>query len=165
MAFRLPARAREWFKNIAPDFDEGGAPQFDMYYFCLMMGLAAGRKNHDSEKTVEFIQYFPGEFRTRGSVVLALFLSRELRSRGIQYTERTALHKAIAGLVDPKDPANLSAAGMKELNAYAHGGFEVLLEEIGDLDSKPQHLETFLPLYHRKLEQIVQASGTAGPPP
>lgn len=35
----------------------------------------------------------------------------------------------------------------------------MLLDKFGGVGNPPQHLETFLPLYRRKLEEVIQASG------
>jgi len=75
---------------------------------------------------------------------LRLFLSREIHALGIKTTERKALHAAVADLVHPLSPSNLSEAGVKELNKYSHGGFDALTEEFAN---PPQAIETFLPLF------------------
>ena len=38
MGFRLRTATVEWFKDVKQDF--GAAPMFDMYYFCVIAGLA-----------------------------------------------------------------------------------------------------------------------------
>ena len=93
MAFRLRKDTREWFKAIEPGLDL----DFDMFYFCLMAGLAASRKafsnscgNHGTCRS------FSGRVPLRGRVIVALFLARELDSLGIRFEERAVLHQEIS---------------------------------------------------------------------
>lgn len=117
-----------------------------MYYLCLMAGLAAGEPLSDLTvaDTSELVDNFPGEYRERGRLIIAFFLSRELRQLGVKLTERDALHSTISRLVDPNSSSWLSDEGMRRMNQYAHGGFDVL---VARFDDKPRHIETFLPMY------------------
>ena len=150
MPFRLRRDTRKWFKNIEHAF----SLDFDMYYMCLMAGLAAGRKEDVPQgETTELVDDFPGEYRSKGRVILALFLSRELKSMGIKLSERATLHSAIQRLVDPRSASHLSDVGMKEINRYSFGGFDVLTEWFRD---QPRTIETFLPLYKRHLDNAIR---------
>lgn len=152
LPFRLRKDARKWFKHIEQGF-ASDAPAFEMFYFCLVAGLSARRKlDIPTAETAELVDYFPGEYRSKGRVIVAWFLARELQALGIRTTERDALHTAIAQLVDPLSPSHLSEAGMKEINKYSFGGFEVLMEWF---DASPQTIETFLPLFKRKLDNTA----------
>jgi hypothetical protein len=97
MPFRLLKDIRPLFKNIEKDL----TLDFDMYYFCLMAGLAAGRKRvSQGEDATDLAQDFPGEYRPRGRIVVALLLTRELRTLGVNFQERTTLHREISKLID-----------------------------------------------------------------
>jgi hypothetical protein len=144
--FRLRKDTRQWFKGIEKDLDLG----FDMYYLCLMAGLATGRKEEASQaETTDLVNEFPGSYRSRGRIIIALFLTREIKAMGIKMSEKRMLHSAIRGLVDPLSSSHLSDAGMKELNKYAFGGFEILTEWFQE---RPRTIETFLPLYKQYLD-------------
>lgn len=151
MAFRLRKDARKWFRHI-----EGSLPlDFDTYYFCLMAGLAAGRKAEvATAETTELVDYFPGDYKSQGRLIVALLLSRELRALGIELAERSLLHAEIQRLIDPLSPSHLSELGMKVANRYAYGGYEVLAEWFED---PPQHIETFLVLFSRRIAEIETA--------
>ncbi len=158
MPFRLRRDARAWFSHLEREFGKGDAgaaeaPLFDMYYLCLMAGLAAGepRPGIPTSETSELVDTFPGEYRERGRLVIGFFLSRELRQLGVRLTERDALHATISRLVDPHSPSRLSDEGIKRMNEYAHGGFDVLYARF---DDKPRHLETFLPLYVELVREV-----------
>ena len=157
MAFRLNNETKKWFKDINKDL--GKADMFDMYYFCAIAGLATNTLTPlpDSE-TSELVDYFPSEYAAKGRLIMSLFISRELRRQGINFTERTAVNSSIRRLVDPNSPSRLSSEGMKLLNQYAYGGFEVLIRWFGG-DDRPRMLATFLPLYHRYLENALREGG------
>ena len=150
MPFRLRDDARSWFGHLQSEFGKGdsgsAAPLFDVYYLCLMAGLAAGEPRADIpvSATSELVDNFPGEYRERGRLIIGFFLSRELRQLGVALTERDELHSTISRLVDPQSPSWLSDEGMRRMNQYAHGGLDVLASYF---DDKPRHLETFLPMY------------------
>jgi hypothetical protein len=151
MSFRLRKDARAWFKHLRPQL----SIDFDTYYFCAIAGLAVGRKaDVPTDDTAELVDYFPEVYRAKGRLLIALFLSRELRLLGINATERTALHSAIHSLVAPQSLSHLSDLGMREFNRYAWGGFEVLTEWF---DDNPRTLATFLPLFKRRLDAALDA--------
>lgn len=141
MAFRLRKDARTWFKSLEGTITTK-APLFEYYYFCLSIGFAYGQKAEaSSDATEELVRYFPDEFRTRGRIITALLISKELQALGISFNERTQVYKVIRELVDPQSPSFLSEYGMQQMNRYASGGFEVLSEKITD---PPRTLPAFL---------------------
>lgn len=150
MPFRIREEAREWFKGVRSEFDL----DFDSYYFCALAGLATHRKAADfpSSGTAELVDDFPGPYRPNGRMVVALFLTRELRSLGVSYTERAALHRAVQRLVNPLSASHLSEEGMRELNKYAWEGLDVLREWFED---RPRALETFLPEYKARIDEAA----------
>jgi hypothetical protein len=155
MAFRLRKKTREWFSDL--ERRKEFALDFDMYYLCLMAGLATGRKMslaNEQEETTELVSNFPGVYREKGRLIVALFLSRELKAMGVETHERAALNRSIAKLVDP-EVAHLSDGGVKEMNKYSYGGFDVLTEWFGE---KPHTMETFLPLYKGHLDDALVPS-------
>jgi hypothetical protein len=150
MPFRLRRDARKWFKDIESAFDL----DFDMYYLCLMAGLAKSRKEDVVlAETTELVDEFPIAYRPRGRLIVSLFMSRELKELGIKLTERVALHSEIQKLIDPLSTSHLSEVGMKELNRYSYGGFDVLSQDW--FDDRPRNIEVFLPLYQRKLNAAL----------
>lgn len=159
MAFRLHNEARSWFSEIEGELGKGGvgvpeAPQFDMYYLCLIAGLAelepSGEKEVTTTSTTELVSAFPGEYRERGRLIIALLLSRELRRSAVELTERDGLYKTVSQYVDHGSPSGLSSEGEKLANRYAFNGFEVVRSWFDG--AKPQYLETFLLLYSEKIK-------------
>jgi hypothetical protein len=146
--FHIRTDARPWLKNVVEPLGSQ-APAFEVFYLCVLAGLTAGRTSDaNAATTSELVENFPAEYASRGRLIVGLFLTREIKRRGIRIQEREPLHRAIAEFVDPRTPSQLSDAGVHQLNRYGYGGFEQLLEWFPD---KPADLETFLPMFHAKI--------------
>lgn len=146
MDFAIRKDARDWFRDIRTDL----AIDFDAFYFCFIAGLTATRKKDaPAAETAALVENFPGPYKNRGRLLVALFLSRELDYLGVAMTEKKAVHAAISRLVQPEAPNFLSDDGVREFNKYAHGGYEVLLDWF---DDRPRSLETFLQAFRRKID-------------
>ncbi len=164
MPFRLLSAAEEWFRYLKSDFADlstSPAPLFEMYYLCLMAGLARNQKNTitvQTSDTRELVDYYPGHFKECGRLITAMFLSNEILELGIDLAERESLHREIHKLVDPLQPNQLSDLGQDEINRYSYGGFEVLQDMFGS--EPPRQMETFLPLYKRYLDEALSANST-----
>jgi len=130
-----------------------------MYYFCLIAGLLEEKRSKiPSEKASELVSNFPGDYQEKSSYIIALFLSQELKSLGIDFSDREILHDQISKLVDSLSPSRLSTEGMRRMNEYSYGGLDVLKEWFGE---KPRSLEEFLPHYYRYLKQSKQCKDGA----
>ena len=149
MPFRLRRDTRKWFQDILKDFEV----DFDMYYLCLVAGLAAGGRRAEikSSETTELVENFPGSYKEKGRVIVALFLATEIERMGISQDDREAVHKQIRELVDPRTPSQLSENGMKIMNQISYGGFDVLTEEF---DDRPRSSESFLTAYCKTLSRL-----------
>jgi hypothetical protein len=153
MDFAIRKDARDWFRDIRNDLDL----DFDAFYFCFIAGVSTkpGRKKDAlAAETATLVENFPGPYQSRGRLLVALFLSRELDYLGVSMTEKKPVHAAISRLVRPEAPNYLSDEGVKEFNKYAHGGYELLLEWF---DDRPRSLETFLRTFQRKVDAVTQS--------
>ena len=141
-AFRLRLDAEQWFSNI-----QGKAPiksKFDLYYFCLMLGLVTGRHSDptaDKKTAQEFIDYFIDDYKSARRLIIGLLIIAELKKHGIEPTEKPAVRKIIQSIVTPETQTNLTEGGMKLMNAYASGGYDFLAE---NRESKPFTVDQFL---------------------
>jgi hypothetical protein len=142
MPFRLREDVRKWFSEI-----DGKPPvktQFDLFYFCLMAGLTAGRHSnptHGGRSAPEFIQTFIDDYRAAQRLIIGLLIVAEVQRLGINLEEKASVRKTIQTLVDPQSPTNLTAEGMRMLNEYASGGYDYISEM---RSSKPYTVEEFL---------------------
>ena len=145
MSFRLRQDAADWFRDLRSSLDT----DFDEYYFCLMAGLAEARKIAVPQaETAELIRYFPGDYASQGRIIVALFLKTELEELSVDMGERSLVNETIRTYVDPRSPSSLSGEGEKEMNKYAHGGFECLTEWF---DDRPRTPEAFLPRFFKRI--------------
>ena len=152
MYFKLRKDAKNWFSDISKSF----SIDFDIYYFCLMAGFAEGRLERDGgDKSSDLVDYFPGEYRSRGDLLLAQLIRQELRRFKIKLDNQSGVRKKIGELILAKSPSCLTDEGVKLMNAYASGGYEVLLEYF---DDRPRTVETFIRNYHKCLNKIVNKS-------
>ncbi len=157
MDFFIDKEARSWFQGISDEFGSAHgsrpAPDFDAFYFCFIAGIARRRKKHLSVgQTRQLVNYFPGVYDGRGSLLVALFLSRVLESRGIDSVERQNVRKVVSDLVHPQSENFLSDEGVREFNEYAFGGFEVLQEWF---DTRPTSLDVFLRTFKRRIDEAI----------
>ena len=147
MDFMLRKDSREWFKGIRDD--KGGRVaarldlDFDIFYFCFVAGVLRGRKlDLPSSETTALVENFPGQYKTRGRLLVALFLSQELVGcLGVDLGARNEVYAEVSAMLRHDAQNFLSDQGVRELNKYAHGGFQVLLDELED---QPQSLDSFL---------------------
>lgn len=157
MPFRIRKEAKNFFKFIDKDSSEKGfSTDFDILYFCFMAGISAGRKAAVSTgDTRELVDYFPDRFKTRGLLLVALFLKSELNQLGVSISEKTLVHSEITRLVDPHTPSRLSDVGLREFNMYVYGGYEVLLDWFED---RPRKMSTFVRMYKRNIDLSLQTA-------
>ena len=151
--FRILKDAKTWFKDIYSK-EEGLTIDFEIYYFCLMAGLAIGKKRADltTNETSELVQHFPGRYKEKGKLIVSLFLARYLASLGVTLTDKKTAHNQISKLISPTSPSYLSDEGMKELNKYAAAGYE---EIIGWFEERPRTLESFLRTFALKIDTMT----------
>ena len=159
MEFRIREEARAWFRGIKGDFTAPpgtpSAPDFDAFYFCFIAGITKmQKKDATTSETAELVENFPGPYKSRGRLLVGLFLSKELEYLGVTLEEKKTVHAEISRLVQPEAPNYLSDEGVREFNKYAHGGYEVLLDWF---DDRPRALETFLRGFRKKIEDEHKA--------
>ncbi len=153
LSFRLPREAKSgekgWFRDIAKHYET----DFDLYYLCLMAGIAAGHKeNLQSDKSVEVIHYYPGEFRTRGRLLVAVLLSNEVAQLGIEPEDREGVRTVIKRLVASDNQQQLTDEGVRLMNQYVAGGFYELQERF---DDRPRSIETFPRRYFEIISELT----------
>lgn len=145
MPFRLRQDAEKWFSEI-----EGKAPirtKFDLYYFCVMAGLMAGRRSdpsHAGRSAPEFLAPSAGfieDYRGAQRLIIGLLIVAELKRLGIDLREKASVRKTIRDLVDPQSPTSLTVEGIRLLNSYASGGYDYISDRRA---SKPYTVEEFL---------------------
>ncbi|KAM3091288.1 hypothetical protein ACKFKG_26250 [Phormidesmis sp. 146-35] len=152
-AFRMRQDAENWFFNI-----RGQKPiqtKFDLYYFCLMIGLATGRKSEPAKRCpdfTDFVDNFVKDYKPYQRLIIGLLIRTELSRLGVVVTEKDEVRKLFVELVDPTSPTNLTDVGMERMNEYSSGGYDYLAEK---LNSKPYYVEEFLRTYAKLLRNAI----------
>ena len=157
MPFRLREDAERWFSQL--DGKEPTKTKFDLYYFCLMAGLANGRSSDASSSGVtarEIVDDFIHDYRPAQRLLIGLLVVAEARKGGIDLEEKAAVREVFGRLVTPESKTHLTDEGMRCLNAYASGGYEFLSES---RDTAPASPEEFLRDFVGLIENAVE-SGT-----
>lgn len=147
MPFKLRREAKDWFKDLEKDLDR----DWDMYYFCLLAGLAVEKKadGTNDEQTLNMYDRFPTEYKDKSDLLLGLFTSVELKATGIDENNKKQTHEAISSLIEPRSLTGLSPNGLNLMNRYADFGFDILRDWF---EERPRTLEAFLPKFKNKIE-------------
>ncbi len=140
--FRLRGDALAWFSEVrrSPLIKV----QFDLYYFCLMAGLANQRSSETGlagAAASDMVEDFTADYKPSQLLLIGLLVVAELRNERIDMSEAEAVRGAFKRLVDPGNRSQLTDYGVRRMNAYASGGYEFLAEL---RDTKPYSLEEFL---------------------
>jgi len=157
--FRLRTDAQSWFSEIAdaPPFKT----KFDVYYLCLLAGLASGRAaelSGTANPATDLVEKFVEDYRPASRLIIGLLVTAELKKSGIDVSEKAQVRALFKRLVDSESPNSLTEMGMRRLNAYASGGYEYLAEE---RDMKPYTAEEFIQGYSALIEVAVEKASAA----
>ena len=107
----------------------------------------------DDKSTTELLDKFPDKYiPNRAPVILASYLSTVIeQSQGVDLANRKNVEQLVKQRISPDSAHRLTAMGMKEMNSYSNGGFEILRQWF---DDPPRVLGKFLP---RFLDHIKKA--------
>lgn len=157
--FRLRTDAQSWFSEIAdaPPF----RTKFDVYYLCLLAGLASGRATElagASNPATDLVEKFVEDYRPASRLIIGLLVTAELRKSGIDVSEKAQVRALFKRLVDSESPNSMTEMGMRRLNAYASGGYEYLAEQ---RDMKPYTAEEFIQSYTALIDEAVQNAASS----
>lgn len=158
MSFRLRIDAQKWFSEL-----DGKAPfksMFDIYYFCLMAGLASGRYRDPAKlglQTREMTDYFIEDYKAAQRLLIGMLVIAELRKGGIDLQEKAAVREVFKRLISPNSSSSLTDDGFKAMNAYASGGYEFLAES---RETKPASAEEFLRDYLILIDNAVESASS-----
>jgi hypothetical protein len=145
--------AEKWFSEIHNK--QPIRTKFDLYYFCLMIGLATGRKSEPTKSHPEFTDFtddFVSDYKPYQRLIIGLLIRAELSRLGVSVMEKDEVRRLFVNLVNPQNPTNLTDMGMNRLNEYSSGGYDYLAEKLG---SKPYDVSEFIRAYVRLLHEAI----------
>jgi hypothetical protein len=150
MSFYLRKDAQRWFSKIDSDLEL----KYDLFHYCFMAGLVSGKKTKAEPADItEIIQSFPRKYKPHAQLLVAAFISEEIRQSGVSSSNRKELHRVISSLIDLQSPVHLSETGLALFNRYSYGGFDIVYEWFDG--KKPINLESFLPKYYRHISEVT----------
>ena len=153
MPFRLRDDAERWFAAL--DGKEPAKTKFDLYYFCLVAGLASGRTSNESELGArEIVDEFIQDYQPAQRLLIGLLVEAEVRRGGINLSERAAVRGVFRRLVTPGSRTQLTDEGMRCMNAYASGGYDFLSES---RDVRPASPEEFVRDFVELVDEAVKS--------
>ena len=153
-SFRIREDALTWLADVQRTLPHSSI--FDMYYFCVVAGLTAGRAEELKSPSREMVDYFVADYKPVASFILGMLVVAELRLARIGFDEETAMREMFRSLIAGSGENGLTEEGMKRLNAYANGGYEFLAQ---NHDPRPQTAEEFLRTY----ATLIEDSAANGP--
>ncbi len=156
MPFRIRGDVELWFSRIADK--EPLKTKFDLFYFCLLLGLLQGRKSVPREQysdVTDFVDNFVQDYKPVQSIIVAMMLLAEIDSLGLELADKEDMRRLFDDYLDAQSPTRLSDNGMSKLNQYASGGFDYL---VGQQDTKPYKVEEFLRAYSDLLRTSASES-------
>lgn len=152
MAFKLKDEVDQYFRHLTR---QGYLPvKFDIYYLCLMMGLAAGSAK-SSAGAHEFVKHFVDDYAKSQRLIIGLLVYTEARGSGLDVSDRDATKMLLSDFLDHNSHTALSAEGVEKLNDYAQGGFLWICKNYGE---PPHQLEAFLTWYLDTINGLIKDS-------
>jgi hypothetical protein len=127
-----------WFKNIYGV--DSIKSKWDLYYLCLMIGLAASRTEPLGGERTDMTDYFIAEYKKSKNLIISLFICAELKKLGVEFSDRDLAKKILNNYLDPLHQSSLSNQAFQRINEYSYGGFLLLAES----QEKPTDQTTFL---------------------
>ena len=161
MHFKIAKSAQSYFGNIMnlegshAAEDKNKFIQFDVYYCCALVGMAAGQIDEDTSELKDLVDKYPVPYRDCRAQIAGLLVASEVRRLGID-TQSSKLEQIMLQYLSNNDTL-LSEEGIKTFNAYALKGYHLICEY--PLIDKPTSREEFLDAfniaiqYYEKLEQ------------
>ena len=130
MHFKISKSAQKFFSDIInPDSSHGAGNknkfryQFDVYYCCAMIGMAAAQLDEDSADLKDLTESYPKPYVDCRAQIAGLLVATEAERQGIDIQNPKLEEMMLRYLSD--NETMLSDEGIKTLNAYALRGVSV----------------------------------------
>ena len=150
MHFKIAKSAQSYFNNIMNLEGSYAAEgknkfiQFDIYYCCALIGMAAGQINEDTSELKDLVDKYPVQYRECRAQIAGILVASETRRLGID-TQSPKLEQIMLQYLCNNDTL-LSEDGIKTLNAYALKGYHLIQDY--PLIDKPTSREEFLDAFN-----------------
>ncbi len=154
MHFRISKSAQKFFDNIINFSGSHGAEdknkflQFDVYYCCALIGMAAVELDEDGSDLSDMVEKYPKQYSSCKAQIAGLLVATEAKRQGID-PQSPELEKIMIQYLS-NDDTMLSEEGIKTLNAYALKGYHLIHEF--PLEDKPNTREEFLDAFNMAMQ-------------
>ena len=118
--------------------------QFDVYYCCALIGMAAGQIDEETSELKDLVDKYPVQYRECKAQIAGLLVASEAKRLGID-TQSPKLEQIMLQYLSNNDTL-LSEDGVKTLNAYALKGYRLITDY--PLFDKPTSREEFLDAFN-----------------
>lgn len=159
MHFKISKSAQKFFSDIMnPDGSHGSDNknkfkyQFDVYYCCAMIGMAAVQLDEASVDLRDLTESYPKPYVDCRAQIAGLLVVTEAKRQGIDVQSPKIEEMMLRYLSDNK--TMLSDEGVKTLNAYAFRGYQLIHDY--PLEQKPTSREEFLEAFHMAIQKYQQ---------
>ena len=154
MHFKLSKSAKNFFGNIInlegspASEDKNKFIQFDVYYCCALIGMAAVQLDEDTSDLSDMVEKYPKPYVQCKSYIAGLLIATEAKRLGID-TQSSKLEDIMIQYLS-NDDTLLSEEGIKTLNAYALQGYNLIRDF--PLEEKPTSREEFLEAFNMAMQ-------------
>lgn len=129
---------------VLSDEEKNKFIQFDVYYCCALIGMAADQIDEDTSELKDIVEKYPVQYRDCKAQIAGLLVASEARRLGID-TQSPKLEQIMLQYLSNNDTL-LSEDGIKTLNAYALKGYRLITDY--PLFDKPTSREEFLDAFN-----------------
>ncbi len=160
MHFKFSKRAQKFFGNIislegshSSDKDRNEfkfKQQFDVYYCCALIGMAACKIDEDSSDLKDLTEKYPKEYYENRMYIAGLLVASEAKRQGID-SGSPNIEELMLQYLSNDEGTYLTDNGVKMLNAYALEGFNIITQFLPD---KPTSREEFLEAFKSALDSL-----------
>lgn len=155
MHFRMSKSAQAFFSNIISFDGSHGSDekskfsfQFDVYYCCALLGMAACQIDEDTSDLKDLTENYPKPYLENKNYIAGLLVASEAKRQNID-VDSSELEGVMLQYLS-NDDTLLSEEGVKMLNAYALKGFHLIHEF--PLEEKPTSREEFLEAFNMAMQ-------------
>ncbi len=154
MHFKISKNAQNFFSNIINlegshgSDDKNKFIQFDVYYCCALIGMAAVQLDDDTSDLKDLVDRYPKPYAESKAHIAGLLVATEAKRLGIDSQSSKLEEIMLQYLSD--DSTMLSEEGIKTLNAYSLKGYNLIHEF--PLEEKPTSREEFLEAFNLAMQ-------------
>ena len=156
MHFTMSKSAQDFFSNIISQEGFHGSKdknkfiQFDVYYCCALIGMAAVQLDDDtSDLKAQLVEKYPKAYSEYKAHIAGLLVATEAKRQGIDL-QSSKLEEIMLQFLSG-DSTMLSEEGIKTLNSYSLKGYQLIHEY--PLKEKPTTKEEFLEAFNVALQK------------